>query len=98
MLRRILLLAVLSCGLVAAPAFSLRPYRPEPVDFESGAGVQKRLGHGVQSHPIRTGKRFNLVGLRWHGGEEPRVAVRTRREGGGWSGWAPLESHAEDAP
>ena len=96
--RRILLLAVLACGLVAAPAFSLRPYRPEPVDFESGAGVQKRFGRAVQSQPIKTGKRFNLVGLRWRGDAEPRVAVRTRREGGGWSRWTTLPAHSEDAP
>src|SRR4051794_29595258 len=98
MLRRILLLAVLACGLVAAPAFSLRPYRPDPVDFESGAGVQKHLGRAVQSEPIRTGKRFNLVGMRWRGDAEPRVAVRTRQEGGGWSRWATLPAQTEDAP
>ncbi len=98
MLRRTLILAVLACGLVAAPAFSLRPYRAEPVDFESGAGTQNRFGKAVQSQPIKTGKRFNLVGLRWRGGGEPRVAVRTRREGGGWTRWTTLASHAEDAP
>jgi len=98
MLRRILLLAVLACGLVAAPAFSLRPYRPDPVDFESGPGVQKRFGRSLQSQPIKTGKRFNLVGLRWRGAAEPRVAVRTRRQGGGWSQWTTLYAHAEDAP
>ena len=98
MLRRTLILALLACGLVAAPAFSLKPFRPEPVDFESGAGVQKRFGKAVQSQPIKTGKRFNLVGLRWRGGGEPGVSVRTRREGGGRTRWTTLYSHAEDAP
>ncbi len=98
MLRRVLLLAVLACGLVAAPAFSLRPYRPDPVDFESGAGVQKRFGRAVQSQPIRAGKRFNLVGLRWRGDAAPRVGVRTRREGGGWTRWTTLPVQSEDAP
>jgi hypothetical protein len=98
MLRRILLFAVLACGLVAAPAFSLKPYRAEPVDFESGAGVQKRFGRAVQSQPIKTGKRFNLVGMRWEGGAEPVVGLRTRREGGGWSRWTTLPVKTEDAP
>jgi hypothetical protein len=98
MLRRIVLLAVLACGLVAAPAFSLRPYRPDPVDFESGAGAQKRFGRAVQSQPIETGRRFNLVGMRWRGGAEPRIGIRTRREGGGWSRWTTLPAQSEDAP
>jgi len=98
MVKRILLLALLACGLVAAPAFSLRPYRPEPVDFETGAGVQQRFGEAVQSKPIRTSRRFNLVGLRWRGRGEPGVSVRTRREGGGWTPWTTLYAHAEDAP
>ena len=98
MLRRTLILALLACGLVAAPAFSLKPFRPEPVDFESGAGKQQRFGQAVQSKPIKTGKRFNLVGLRWRGGGEPGCRVRTRREGGGWTRWTTLDSHTEDAP
>jgi len=98
MAKRIFLLALLAGGLVAAPAFSLRPYRPEPVDFETGPGEQQRFGKAVQSKPIHTSKRFNLVGLRWRGGGEPGVSVRTRRDGGGWSRWTTLYSHTEDAP
>ncbi|MCA1700220.1 MAG: hypothetical protein LC790_15480, partial [Actinobacteria bacterium] len=98
MVKRIALLALLAGGLVAAPAFSLRPYRPEPVDFETGAGVQQRFGEAVQSKPIRTPRRFNLVGLRWRGRAEPGVSVRSRRDGGGWTPWTTLYAHAEDAP
>jgi hypothetical protein len=98
MLKRILLLALVASAVVAAPAFSVRPYRPEPVDFESGPGVQQRIGKAVQSEPIRAGKRFNLVGLHWRGGAEPGVSVRTRREGGAWTRWTPLNAHVEDAP
>jgi len=100
MLKRTLLFALVAVAVavVAAPAFSLKPYRPEPVDFETGPGVQKRFGSGVQSEPIRTGRRFNLVGLRWQGEGEPGVALRTRTDDGDWTRWAPLRTHAEDAP
>ena len=90
---------------VAAPALSLRPFRPEPVDFSmtppAGAllGKVARQRDGVVSRPLRAPKRFNLVGLTWRGaGREPAIAVRTRRLGGKWSRWTPLAGEPADAP
>jgi N-acetylmuramoyl-L-alanine amidase len=89
-------------GLVAAPALSSRPYRPDPVDFSLAGGPI--AGHpgpadGVVSEPLRAPKRFNLVGITWdRGGGAPAVAVRTRADGEDWTRWTPVDSHAEDGP
>jgi hypothetical protein len=84
---------------VAAPALSGARWRPQPLDFELAppAGAQA-AGGDVVSRPLRAPRRFNLVGLRWRGRAEPRVAVRVRRSGRRWSRWLALDSHAEHGP
>jgi len=89
---------------LAAPALSLRPYRPAPVDFEmaapSGGDVRAaRADRGYVSPAVRAPKRFNLVGMRWRGGEdEPKIAVRVRASGERWGRWTPVGSHPDGAP
>ena len=39
------------------------------------------------SRVVRPGRRFNLVGLRWRGGQIASLGFRVRRDGGGWSRW-----------
>jgi hypothetical protein len=85
---------------IVAPALSAAPYRPKAIDFElappPGAGVAAK--HEFVSRPLRAPKRFNLVGVRWRGRAEPRLAVRTRHAGGEWTRWAGLAVHSEDGP
>ena len=80
--------------LVVAPAIGAERWRPDPVDFELAPeqqGLASAASAGrVVSRPLRAPARFNLVGLRWRGRAEPRVAVRVRRDGSRWSRWLSL--------
>ncbi|HKF81034.1 MAG TPA: N-acetylmuramoyl-L-alanine amidase [Thermoleophilaceae bacterium] len=97
--------AALACvapaALIVAPALSSSPWRPEPVDFELAPRsdpVVARSAGGAMSRPLRPGKRFNLVGLRWRGNARPAVAMRSRRSGGRWTRWVTVGEYTEDAP
>ena len=86
---------------VVAPALSAERWRPEPVDFEmvpAGPQVSAARAGRVLSTALRAPRRFNLVGLRWRGRAEPRVAVRVRRDGDRWSRWQALQAHADHNP
>ena len=77
---------------LAAPGLSTRPFVPEVVEFElaappAPAGVAANAG--FVSEPLRTAKRFNLVGLSWRGSREPAIALRARKEGDDWTRWTP---------
>src|SRR5829696_4777607 len=88
-------------GAVAAPALSTHPYMPPPVDFKlkpTGRAVQEVGGEQV-SRPIAAPKRFDIVGLRWTGGNaRTHVELRVRRRGGGWSRWADATVEPDHAP
>ena len=105
-LKRLVLIACAGLALaltaLAAPALSLRPYRPAPVDFElappTGAPEVGARSRGFVSRPIRAPARFNLVGLRWSGSGRPAIALRTRREAEDWSPWVAVPSEGHDGP
>ncbi|HYJ00301.1 MAG TPA: N-acetylmuramoyl-L-alanine amidase [Thermoleophilaceae bacterium] len=70
--------------LAAAPALSLKPYRPQPVDFSmAGGGVLGTPGpaDGIVSEPLRAPKRFNLVGLTWETAADEPAADRSGHAG-----------------
>ena len=110
MVKPFLITSAAACALallvVAAPALSSGPYRPDPVQFSMPAGGESALlgnaarrGSGVVSKPLRAPKRFNAVGLTWRGRVgEPGIAIRTRANGGGWTRWSPMATHVEDGP
>jgi hypothetical protein len=104
MKRTLLPLAAVALALsllVSAPAFSLRPYQPTPIDFELApgpSGVHASSNGGVLSAPLRAPKRFNVVGLRWRGHAAPGVRMRVRKAGGRWTPWQTLDADGKDAP
>ena len=98
--KRALLALALACAAtlaaVAGPALSLERWRPEPVDFELAAPARTAstaASGRVLSRPLRAPKRFNLVGLRWRGDSEPRLALRARLGDGRWTRWTRVGSH-----
>src|SRR3954447_22316205 len=104
MIKRALVVVVVAAAAliatVAAPALTLHPYRPDAVDFEiaPGAAGLHAAGGGYVSPVVRAPKRFNLLGMRWHGRIRPAVSVRVRKEGGAWSRWARLDVDPADSP
>ena len=114
-MKRVLSLAV-GAVLVAllafvAPALSVRPYQPEPVEFDMAAPVERgagadplgpsralRAAGAYVSRPVRAPRRFNLVGMRWSGTAEPAIAVRVRSAGGSWGRWTPVSASSDHNP
>jgi hypothetical protein len=92
----------LVCVLLALPATAAG--KPgDPFDFElaapaSTAARASAAGARVASRPLRTPRRFNLVGMRWRGRAEPEIELRVRRPRGSWSHWQALEAHADHNP
>jgi hypothetical protein len=97
--RLIAPLVVAALAWVAAPALSLSPYVPEPVEFEQRLEALDRVrlarreadhdhpGQGpavFRSPTIEAPKRFDAVGL---AGEIRPLEIRFREAGGQWSEW-----------
>ena len=101
-MKLLLSAAVLVCVAavaVTSPALSADRWRPSAVDFELAPKASAAAAGGaVRSRALRAPRRFNLVGLRWRGRSEPRIALRVRSRGGRWSRWAALDAHAEHRP
>ena len=86
---------------LAAPGLSTRPFIPEVVEFEltppaPPAGLA--ASSGFVSPPLRTPKRFNLVGLSWSGDGEPAIALRARKDGDDWTRWTPAGGDGRRGP
>jgi hypothetical protein len=108
-------LVLTACAIwLSAPALSLGPYVPDPVDFElrdtpvmaesdrvAGLAGQDQSARRMYSRVLRAPKRFNLVGLRWRGVGEASLRVRVRRDRRDWSSWVRLPvdpDHGPDEP
>ena len=103
-MRRLTLLlppVLAALALFAAPALSTERWRPSALDFElslPASGLARAAGTGLwTSDPIETGKRFDLVGLRWERTERPvEVWIRTHSAQDGWSRWVEAEGEINE--
>jgi hypothetical protein len=79
------------CALVALPA-SATADTAKPFDFELAPHATATAASvGVLSPRLATARRFNLVGMRWRGTASPKISIRVRRPGRGWSRWVELD-------
>jgi N-acetylmuramoyl-L-alanine amidase len=101
MKRAAALASAVTLLLLAAPALSLGPFRPEPVEFElvpQADSTEENVQGKILSTPLRAPKRFNLVGLTWEGDTEPEIHVRVRQAGEGWGPWTEVPAHPDGGP
>jgi hypothetical protein len=97
MRRLLVLLAVAGAAAwLAAPALTDGPFVPRAIEFEQPVprGALEPApapDAGWRSAVIRAPKRFDLVGLHWHGAAhaEPRIRVRDATDGR-WSAWTAM--------
>ena len=101
MKRAAALVSAIALLLLAAPALSLGPFHPKPVEFQLSPGVEaveQEASDEVLSKPLRSPKRFNVVGLTWEGDAEPEIRLRVREAGNGWGPWTDVPAHPDGAP
>jgi hypothetical protein len=88
--------AAIVCVLALPAAADAKPFdfelAPDPAAEASAAGA------GTLSPRLATKHRFNLLGMRWRGRALPRIGVRVRRPGRGWSRWQRLAAHDDHNP
>jgi hypothetical protein len=90
-------LCTLTLVLLAAAAAAAEPaaaWMPRPVEFQqrvpvSPGGAVRAAGRWIATPPLRTARRFDMVGVQWRGGAGVRIELRARSHSGRWSRWAP---------
>ena len=101
MKRAAALAAAITLLLLAAPALSLGPFRPKPVEFAlapSPGSVERSARGELVSDSLRAPKRFNLVGLTWAGEGEAEIHVRVRAADEEWGPWTDVPAHPDGGP
>ena len=96
-MKRTLPTLIGACALVLAAAASAEA-RPSNFHLVPPAAAVHAAGGEVVSEPLRAPRRFDLVGVRWSGGGEPDIELRTRSGGGRWSPWTHAAAHADHGP
>jgi hypothetical protein len=93
------LLAFAVAGSAHAAAKGVPGNVPKPVEFERAAPRTATASAAQRSvrGTVRTGRRFNLVGLRWRGDAATSLAVRVRTAKG-WGRWTEVPVDPEHGP
>src|SRR5687767_7490465 len=98
--RTIAFLLVATGLCTASPAWAA-PAIPEPVQFERPVQVASAsaaaYGRRTLSGTVRTGRHFNVVGLRWRGDAVASLSIRVRTRHG-WGRWTDVPVEPEHGP
>jgi hypothetical protein len=101
MRRATTILLAASGAFAATQPASASPHVPDTVQFQRAAPAAavdaSALRHRTLKGTVRTGRRFNLVGLRWYGDAASSLSVRvhTRR---GWGAWTAVPVDPDHGP
>jgi hypothetical protein len=86
---------LLFLALAAEPAAA---WMPKPVEFQRDVALPSgahKAGGWLTTGAIRTGRRFDLVGVQWRGRSALKVELRARSHSGRWTRWAPAGAGAD---
>jgi hypothetical protein len=86
---------LLFLALAAEPAAA---WMPNPVEFQRGVslpGGAHKSGGWVTTSPVRTARRFDLVGVQWRGRSALKIELRARSHAGRWTRWASAGAGAD---
>ena len=101
MRRAITILLAASSGFAATQAASASPPVPDTVQFRRTAPAPAvgaaALRHGTLKGTVRTGRHFNLVGLRWRGDAASSLSVRVHTRSG-WGAWTAVPVDPDHGP
>jgi N-acetylmuramoyl-L-alanine amidase len=68
-------------------------------DFEMHGPVGAVAAGGpYKSHVLKAPKRFDLVGMRWHGRLAPVISLRAKKANGRWTHWTRVPADSDDSP
>src|SRR5919198_5121898 len=83
----------------AAPAAARVPATEVfAVPVPSPAGARAAAAGWIEGEPVRSPKRFDLLGLEWEAPHDVRIQVRTRRAGRAWTRWIELNPGGAHGP
>jgi N-acetylmuramoyl-L-alanine amidase len=83
----------------AAPALAAPSRAPQPVEFERAGPMPSEAAVRASrlASIVRTGRHFNLVGLRWRGAGASGLSLRVHTPGG-WGRWTKVPVSPDHAP